>query len=86
MDYGLYYLQEWRQNTHKIASQIQFVSSYIVKFGGLVQLCTRWLWRIKENWDGPAIVQQGLQVARGHWGLWFPVGNAFGDCLPSLEG
>lgn len=40
---GLYYLQEWRQNTHKIAFQIQFVSSYIVKLSGLVQLCTRWL-------------------------------------------
>lgn len=43
VDYGLYYLQERRQNTHKIAFQIQFVSSYIVKFSGLVQLYTRWL-------------------------------------------
>lgn len=59
--YGFYYLQEWRQNTHKIAFQIHFVSYYVVKFIGLVQY-THWLSRIKQSWGGPTLVRKDMQV------------------------
>lgn len=73
----MYYLQEWRQNTHKIAFQIQFVSNYVVKFSGLVQLYTHWLSRIKESCGGPTLVQRDMQVVPGVWGFVVSYGKFF---------
>lgn len=80
---GLYYLQEWRQNTHKIAFQIQFVSSYIEKFSGLVQLYIPWLSRIKQSWGGPTLVEKDMQVIPEVLGFVVSYGKLFGDCIPS---